>query len=307
MLLMSCAVPRSCRNSSRRIGFTLVELLVVIGIIAVLIGILLPSLNKAREAAKRTTCLSNIRELGNAFRLYAAAFKDAIPIGYMDEKQFSYVALWDSGGAAPRFKPSQMGLLVLANVAPSPKTFFCPSEEDPQYMFNSGAGGNAVNAWPYYQNPPAPLVVGSGRNHCRLGYNARPIANWPTNSITSNTNDIRFWIPELEPIQSVAAKKIYAMPKFSKLKNKAILADLIPYKNAIFRRHKTGINVLFANGSAQWVELTQQRMNKETMLNAWKSIPDGAFDSGYNPFMLSTPVSGGAEGGIWAFLDKQSK
>lgn len=64
---------------TRRAGFTLVELLVVIGIIAVLIGILLPSLNRAREQARSTYCLANLRQLGIGMQLYRQYNKDYYP------------------------------------------------------------------------------------------------------------------------------------------------------------------------------------------------------------------------------------
>jgi prepilin-type N-terminal cleavage/methylation domain-containing protein/prepilin-type processing-associated H-X9-DG protein len=69
----------SRHTSSRRKAFTLVELLVVIGIIAILISILLPSLASARQAANGVQCLANLRSIGQAMVMYYGEYKGAIP------------------------------------------------------------------------------------------------------------------------------------------------------------------------------------------------------------------------------------
>src|SRR5947209_8784167 len=69
------------RRALFRGAFTLVELLVVIGIISVLVAILLPALGAARESAKTTKCLSNLRQIGSALQQYANDHKGCLVPG----------------------------------------------------------------------------------------------------------------------------------------------------------------------------------------------------------------------------------
>src|SRR6476620_10792054 len=84
------------RKSTRRPAFTLVELLVVIGIIAVLISILLPTLGRARGAARSVACMSNLRQLGQAIQMYAVANKQSLPFG-------DFVVTYGSGNQNTRW------------------------------------------------------------------------------------------------------------------------------------------------------------------------------------------------------------
>jgi len=126
----------------KKLAFTLVELLVVIALIAILAAILFPVFARAKDAAKKTTCLSNIRQISQAWTMYAADADERACPSYYFAPDYSVEYAWDfvidwASGSPPK---AELGLL--GPFTQSRQINACPS-------FNGDAYGRPFTGYSY--------------------------------------------------------------------------------------------------------------------------------------------------------------
>ncbi len=143
------AVPQRTTGRSAQSGFTLVELLVVIGIIALLIGILLPVLARAREQARAVQCASNISQIYKACVMYANENRGVLPIPagspdswYTPEQAERYAIRWQELGWL-NFRDGLIWTHIGGGIEARQQLFSCPSDTEPRF----------AGKYPLYKEP----------------------------------------------------------------------------------------------------------------------------------------------------------
>jgi prepilin-type N-terminal cleavage/methylation domain-containing protein/prepilin-type processing-associated H-X9-DG protein len=266
-------------------GFTLIELLVVIAIIAILAAILFPVFARARENARRTSCLSNLRQMGLAAMQYVQDYDDSFPRANAvtpttDRPPDGYFWYTDASGGS-WFWPQRLYPYHKSTAA-----YFCPSAPEHPYIngrprpFGSNYGANVH------------IVTYDTRNASTI----RPITTMA--AITSPSTTYMFMDSNnytISPRTWTGSTAMYPTGSFPGLGSVGMTmptAITDPAKQADFRtgRHFSGVNMAYADGHVKWLKTSevyeQARLCTDCTCSgaACGTAPNPTAQSAWNPF-----------------------
>ena len=240
-----------------RSGFTLIELLVVIAIIALLASMLLPALSKAREMGRRAKCISNLKQLGLALRMYTDDYDGYLPYGTMDNKTRNYTEMWQpaiapyvgqdgSSYVTGYICDKQYGNYIICPSARSDErtnadtmtygcnlhqSIFPKCSEDPPYAPLNKLDKLSSNTYLITDAYTQVVYHPEGYNGVSYYFVADYDGDGLLDSCGSSNDPTRAWAYS------------YASPK----------------------RHSNGANYLFVDGSVRWVSMRDWELNKDEM------------------------------------------
>jgi prepilin-type processing-associated H-X9-DG protein len=246
------AFASSSRKRSQ--GFSLTELLTLVGLVTVLLSLLIPVISKVRAAASNTTCLSNVRQMGAAWTAYTMENHGRLPdyVWYTpDTPDFAWNGYW-------------LGILDKNSVRG--ESLLCPAARE-EASDRNGGFGDVTHAWTgrYSKNGTVVrvsqttyrtgsygynryLTAGGGFGRNKTGTTLGALTNW---SATPVLFDCVY--ADAKPLNGIESAPVRPPPD---LTGAGVTEDSqVEHWRFLIGRHGRGINVYMADGSAKWVRL----------------------------------------------------
>ena len=236
-------------NKSTSKAFTLIELLVVIAIIAILAALLLPALAKAKEAARRSQCINNIKQIGLSFKIWEGDHGDKYPTAVSTARWGAMENIgtqnpstdYPLGGNAPAGYGVTNVFCVMSNELTTPKNCWCPADISPATSPSDTPGSHTI----------------SGSAICNVATNWGGFAPWTLSYFVSGNTSDRYPRMVLLGDRNIGSTDVNGQPitkgsgagKMNMVNGayaNGNVTGMVPQKPMV------AANFLFANGSGGW-------------------------------------------------------